>query len=55
MISRDLFSTRSVLILDHMIFSISLDLFPYSFPVDSGMISAFVFDLLDTMIHGFVG
>jgi len=38
-----------------MIFLISLDLFLYSFPVDSGMISAFVFDLLDTMIHGFVG
>jgi hypothetical protein len=55
MISRDLFSTRSVLILDHMIFSISLDLLLYSFPVDSGMISVFVFDALDIMTHGFVG
>jgi len=26
------------LIFDHMIFPISLDLFPYSFPIDSGMI-----------------
>jgi len=38
-----------------MIFSISSDLFPYSFPVDSGMISVFVFVVFDIMIHVFVG
>jgi hypothetical protein len=32
-----------------------LDLLLYSFPVDSGMISVFVFDVLDIMIRGFVG